>query len=60
MKKVDYLMNDLMEELSDSWDYTTEELADIRSKLMEAYKEGWYDALDDKGFVAYGKKEDWE
>lgn len=58
MKKIDYLLDELMEDLGDSWDYTDEEKVDIRSKLLEAYKEGWYDALDEKGFVAYGKKED--
>lgn len=58
MKKIDDLLDELMEELTDNYDYTEEEKLSIRSKLTDAYREGYYDALEDKGFIAYGKKED--
>lgn len=59
-------LEELLEELKESWDYTQEEMNDIREYVQkygsERYWEGYDDGRIDYGerpFTTYGRKEDW-
>ena len=59
-------LDELLKELKDTWDYTTEELNDIHDLVekygVEQYWVGYEDGRVDYGspsFISYGGKEDW-
>jgi hypothetical protein len=65
------MINQLLQELKETWGYTTEELNDIREKMEElsnsAFWEGYNERSEDIrlldigwGINSYGKKEDFE
>jgi hypothetical protein len=65
------MINQLLQELKETWGYETEELNDIREKMEElansAFWEGYNECSDQResgdycmGFTAYGKPEDFE
>jgi REP element-mobilizing transposase RayT len=64
------MIDQLLQELKETWGYETEELNDIREKLEEvahaAFWEGFntkqeeYDSDHIHAFTSYGKREDFE
>lgn len=60
------LIDTLLQEIFETWGYTTEELNDIREKMEElansCFWEGYHEASNEeaKAFTTYGKKEDFE
>jgi len=66
MNNTDMTITDLaLQELHETWGYTTEELNDIRDKMEELantwFWEGYQEASNkEKSFTSYGKSEDYE
>jgi hypothetical protein len=59
------MIDQLLQELKETWGYTTEELNDIREKMQEvAHAAFWFGCHEEDeqngGFTSYGSPEDFE